>query len=156
MIKYAESQKNVRPYLIGIGLIALAILVSWLVFQNPPAINPPANAGLSAEEPGSAVIDPADRKFYNVGQTVLPTTARGVATLAHVDPADRKFYARDYASGSGVSAGTNALTRVDPADRKFFTSGYVAGGSSTQARPLANVDPADRKFFTSGHAGDSR
>ena len=154
MIKYAESQRNAWPYLIGLGLIALAILVSWLVLQNPPAISPPADAGLSAEAPGSALIDPADRKFFNAGQTVPPETARGIDALANVDPADRKFYARDYASGSGVSTGTNALTRVDPADRKFFTNGYAAGGSSTQARPLANVDPADRKFFTSGYAAD--
>jgi hypothetical protein len=147
MIKYAESQRNVWTYLIGLGLIALAILVSWLVFRNPPAISLPADAGLSAEVPGSAVIDPADRKFFNAGQTVPPETARGINTLVNVAPADRKFYTQEYVSGSGVSTGMKALTRVDPADRKFFTSGYATGAIVGGEDAANSVHPADRKFF---------
>lgn len=146
MIKYAESERNVWPYLIGMGVIALAILVSWLVFQNPPAISPPADAGQSAEAPGSAVIDPADRKFFNAGQAALPSTEHGPSMLANVDSADRKFFTSGYVAGDS-SAQARPLANVDPADRKFFTSGYASGAIFGGEDAANSVHPADRKFF---------
>jgi hypothetical protein len=123
MIRYTLSQKNVLPYLIGAGLIAAAILVSWLVIQNLPTISPPANVSLSVEAPRSTAVHPADRKFYT----------------------------NEYAISSGESRLVGPLANVDPADRKFFTIGYAADGLSGVIDPLANVHQADRKFFNNGY-----
>jgi hypothetical protein len=157
MIRYTLSQKNVWPTLIGLSLIAAVILASWLVFQNLPAISPPANVGSSIEAPGSAAVHPADRKFFDAGHMALLMRERGSEAWANVNPADRKFYTNEYATGSGESNAVNPLANVDPADRKFFTNVYAAGGASGEADPLANVNPADRKFFTNdGYGSDTR
>jgi hypothetical protein len=156
MTRYTISQKNVWPYLIGPGLVAVAILVSWLVIQNSLAISLPADSGLSIEAPGPAVIDPADRKFFNGRQTVLPTAERVVDSFSNLDPADRKFFTVPDITASvlGVAEFTAA---VDPADRKFFYGGHLSGdavsGSQTH---LLNIDPADRKFFGGGYVDGAK
>ncbi|KPK06024.1 MAG: hypothetical protein AMJ56_15115 [Anaerolineae bacterium SG8_19] len=153
MIRYTLSQKNVLSYLIGLSLIAVAILVSWLVIQNLPTISPPKNVGLFVEAPGSAAVHPADRKFFDAGHMALLMTNGHINPWANVHPADRKFYTNEYATGSGESNVVNPLANVNPADRKFFTNGYAAGGTSGDVDPLAIVHPADRKFFTNGIYG---
>lgn len=156
MIRYTLSQRNVWPYLIGLSLVAVAILASWLVFQDLPTISPPGNSGLSVEAPGSTAVHPADRKFFDAGHMELLTTEGGSYAWANVHPADRKFYTSEYAIGTGEAKAIDPLANVDPADRKFFANGYEAGSVSEGADPLANVDPADHKFFTNGGYGSDK
>lgn len=153
MIRYTLSQKNVWPYLIGLSLVAAAILASWLVVQDLPTISPPADVGSSVEAPGSTAVHPADRKFYTNQYAIGSGESKAIDPLANLDPADRKFYANQYLTGSGESKAIDPLANVDPADRKFYANGYEAGSLSGDVVPLANVHPADRKFFTNGGYG---
>ena len=151
MTRYTISQKNVWPYLIGPGLVAVAILLSWLIIQNTLAISPPADVGRSIEAPVTAPIDPADRKFFNARKTGLSATERGLDTLARVDPADRKFFKVPDITAT-VSSVAESAAALDPADRKFFDGGHLSGGASSGSLShLLNIDPADRKFFDGGH-----
>lgn len=153
MIRYTLSQKNVWPYLIGLSLIAVAILASWLVIQDLPTISPPADMGSSVETSGSTAVHPADRKFFDAGHMDLFTTGGGSNAWANVHPADRKFYTNQYATGSGQARAIDPLANMDPADRKFFANAYEADSLSGEVDPLANVHPADRKFLTNGGYG---
>ena len=155
MIRHTLSQRSVWPTLIGLSLIVVAILASWLVIRNLPTISPPANIGLSVEAPGSTAVHPADRKFFDAGHMDLLMAEEGSEAWAYVHPADRKFYTNEYAIGSGESKGFDPLASVDPADRKFFTNGYATGGTSGGVESLAGVDPADRKFFANGYGSDN-
>jgi hypothetical protein len=155
MFRYTLSQKNVWPYFIGLSLIAVAILVSWLVIQNPPAISPPTNVGLSVEAPGSSAVHSADRKFFDAGYMSLLMTEGRSDTWANVNPADRKFYTNGYAISGSESKAVNPLANVDPADRKFFSNGYAVDGISGEVESLANVNPADRKFFTNDYVWET-
>jgi hypothetical protein len=139
--------------LIGLSLVAAAILASWLVVQDLPTISPPADVGSSVEAPGSTAVHPADRKFYTNQYAIGSGESKAIDPLANLDPADRKFYANQYLTGSGESKAIDPLANVDPADRKFYANGYEAGSLSGDVDSLANVDPADRKFFTNGGYG---
>lgn len=153
MIRQTLAQKSVWPYIVGTGLIAVVILLSFLTVQILPTINPPAEIGRSVEASGSGatIIHPADKKFFDAGHMALLMGEGNSDVLANVNPADRKFYTNEYTIGSGESRSVDPLANVDPADRKFFTAEYVAGDLSGAIDPLANVYPADRKFFNDGY-----
>ncbi len=151
MISQEVTQRNVWPYLIGLGLILLAFLLGWMANEALQMDGLQVNVG-SAPVVAPAV-DPADRKFFDAGHMALLTTDGHINPWANVHPADRKFYTNVYAMGSGEASVVNPPADVDPADRKFFTNGYAAGGTSGVVDPLANVHPADRKFFTNGIYG---
>ena len=154
MISQEVTQRNVWPYLIGLGLILLAFLLGWMANEALQMDGLQVNVGSAPV--AAPAVDPADRKFFDTGHMALLMTEGRIDAWANVDPADRKCYSNEYAIGSGVSNAVAPLANVDPADRKFYTNEYAIGiGESTGFDPLANVDPADRKFFTNDYVSNT-
>jgi hypothetical protein len=118
MISQEVTQRNVWPFLIGLGLILLAFLLGWMVNEALQMDGPQVNIG------GATISSPA------------------------VDPADRKFFTNDYSASGSAAEGSESAPAVDPADRKYFTHNYMTSDSApTSIESTQAIDPADRKFF---------
>jgi hypothetical protein len=89
------------------------------------------NAAETSPAHVTAVVNPADRKFFTANYLGL----QSADVTAVVNPADRKFFTANYLGLQ--SADVTAV--VNPADRKFFTANYL-GLQSADATPLHPAD----------------
>ena len=115
MISHEVTQRNIWPYLIGLGLIMLALLVGWMANQALQAAGLQMNIGSAPVVDPSTEIHAADRKFF-----FNSYPAAGSGSDATMHPADRKFLTNSY-TAAGSAPVVDRSAENDAADRKFFT-----------------------------------
>jgi hypothetical protein len=149
MISHEITQRNVWPYLIGLGLILLAFLLGWMANEVLQTAGLQVNIGSAPVVEPSTEIHAADRKFFSNNYTVSGSAPAGIGSVSDIDPADRKFFTNNYTVSGNAPAGDGSISDIDPADRKFYTNDYTASGNvPEEVGFLSDVDPADRKFYT--------
>ena len=92
MISHEVTQRNVWPYLIGLGLVLLAFLVGWMANEVLPTAGLQVDIGGAPAVESSTEIHPADRKFFSNNYTVSGSASAGAGSMSDIDPADRKFF----------------------------------------------------------------